>query len=168
MVEEYFFLLIDYINTAGFLETRASFGIDIIVTFLALLPILSGISIFFAIRKKLKLHQFTQFLLFFLSLISLILFAYNVYYQEGFDLLLEESSINGVMALIILVLHIVISMISLTLWIFALIYALSDKKRMALPGLYSVSHAQAGKRVFKGIVLISLSSIGIYWVLFVA
>jgi putative membrane protein len=168
MVEEYFFLLVEYVNKAGFLETRASFGIDVLVTFLALLPILSGISIFFAIRKKLKLLQFTQFLLFFLTIIALILFAYIVHYKEGFESLLQKTSIDGAMALGILVLHIVISIISLTLWMFALIYALSDKKRMALPGVYSVSHAQAGKRVFKGIFLIALSSSSIYWVLFMA
>ena len=153
---------------AGFLETRASLGIDVIVSFLALLPILSGLSIFFAIRKKLKLHQLTQFLLFFLTLIALVLFAYMIHSKEGFEVLLQKSSIDSVMALIILALHIVISLICLTLWLFALIYAIADKKRMALPGVYSVSHAQAGKRVFKSILLLSISSVGIYWMLFMA
>ncbi len=35
MIEEYFTFVIEHINTAGFLNTRASLGIDIIVTFLA-------------------------------------------------------------------------------------------------------------------------------------
>jgi uncharacterized membrane protein YozB (DUF420 family) len=168
MIEEYFFPLIEYIDKAGFLETRASLGIDVIVTFLALLPILSGVSIFFAIRKKLKLHQFTQFLLFFLTLIALILFAYIIHYKEGFELLLQESNLDSSIAFLALILHVVISIITLTLWMFALMYALSDRKRRALPGVYSESHAQAGKRVFKAIVLTALSSASIYWVLFMS
>lgn len=167
-MDEYLLFVLDKLDMFGFLETRASLSMDIIVSFLALLPILSGLSIVFAIKKHLKLHQVTQFLLFFLTLIALSLFAYMVHYKEGFELLIEGSSIDSTTALAILIIHIIISVSTLSLWMFALMYALSDKKRRGLPGVYSVSHAQAGKRVFKGILLTSLSSVGIYWMLFIA
>jgi len=167
-MEEYVLFVQDKLVIAGFLDTRAPLYMDIIVSFLALLPILSGISILFAIRRYLKLHQLTQFLFFFLTLIALALFAYSVHYNSSFELLLEESKLEPLTALVVLIVHIIISIVTLTLWTFALIYALSDRKRRALPGVYSLSHAQAGKRVFKGIVLTALSSLGIYWVLFMS
>jgi putative membrane protein len=167
-MDEYLLFTLDKLAMAGFLDTRAPLYMDIIISFLALLPILSGISIFFAIRKQIKLHKFFQFLLFFLSIIALVLFAYTVHYAKGFEGLLEKSSIDSIIALIVLIVHIIISIVTLTLWMFALMYALSDTRRRGLPGVYSESHAQAGKRVFKGIILTALSSVGIYWVLFMA
>ncbi len=167
-MDEYLLFVLDRLVGTGFLDTRASLSMDIIVLFLAILPLLSGVSIVFAIRKHIKVHQVSQFLLFFLTLISLVLFTYIVHYNKGFETLLQESSINSSIALALLVAHIIISLSTLTLWLFALIYALSDRERRGLPGVYSVSHAKAGKRVFKGILLMALSSVGIYWVLFVA
>lgn len=167
-MDGYLLFVLDKLMIVGFLETRAPLYIDVIVSFLAMLPILSGISIFFAIRKHLKLHKFTQFLLFFLTVIALVLFAYSVHYIEGFELLLQKSSIGSSVALAVLILHIIMVICTLTLWAFALMYALSDMKRRALPGVYSLSHAKAGKRVFKGIILIAVSSVGIYWMLFMA
>ena len=167
-MEEYLTLILNQLEIAGFFETRASLGMDIIISFLVILPILSGISIFFAIRQKLKLHQLTQFLLFFLTLIVLGLFAYIIYYNKGFESLLQKSSIDTGTGFMVLVGHAIISFSTLVLWFFALLYALSDRKRRALPGLYSQSHANAGKRVFKGILLTSFSTMGIYWMLFMA
>jgi uncharacterized membrane protein YozB (DUF420 family) len=168
IMEEYLLFVLNKLSVTGFLETRALLYMDIIIVFLVTLPFLSGISILFAIRKKLKFHQFTQFLLFFLTLISLVLFAYIVHYDKGFEILLLESSINNTQALVFLIAHIIISLVTITLWMFGLVYALSDRKRRALPGVYSQSHAQAGKRIFKGIFLTALSSFGIYWMLFMA
>lgn len=167
-MDEYLLLILDKLVIPGFLETRALLYMDIIVSFLAVLPFLSGISIVFAIKKYLKLHQFTQVLLFFLTLTALTFFAYIVHYKEGFELLLQGSTIDARVAFLVLIIHVIISLCTLTLWFFALLYAISDKKRRALPGVYSRSHAQAGKRVFKSIILTALSSLGIYWILFMA
>lgn len=168
MIEEYFAFVIDQLALPGFWETRASVYIDIIVSFLVILPLLSGLSIFFAIRKYLKIHQVTQFLLFFFTLVALSLFAYFVHYLNTFNLLLENSKIDETQALVLLGIHITISIVTLVLWFFTLMYALSDKKRRALPGVYSESHAKSGKRVFKGIILMAISSFSIYWVFFIA
>jgi len=167
-MEEYLIFVLDKLALAGFLETRASLSMDLIISFLVILPILSGISIFFAIRQKLALHQSTQFLLFFLTLIFLGLFTYIVYYIKGIEFLLQESSVGSTKAFLILVAHAIISLTTLVLWMFALLYALSDRKRRALSGLYSQSHKEAGKGVFKSILLTSLISVISYWVLYVA
>ena len=167
-MDEYLLFILNKLMETGFLETRAALYMDIIVSFLVMLPILSGISITFAIKKHLKLHQVTQFLLFFLSVMSLASFAYVVHYKEGFEALLQESSITSSIASALLIINIIISITTITLWIFALIYALSDKKRRGLPGVYSESHAKAGRRVFKGILLTTLTSVSTYWVLFMA
>ena len=168
MLEEYLAFTISQLDSSGFFETRASLSIDIIVSFLAMLPLLSGISIFLAIRKYLKLHQVTQLLLFLLSLVFLGFFAYIVHYREAFDLLLQESSIDKITILVLLVVHSFIAFVTLVFWFFVLIYALSDSRRRALPGVYSESHRKAGKRVFMAIVLTAISSVSIYWILFVA
>lgn len=168
MLEGYYTFFLSQLEVAGFLGTRASFYVDIIISFLALLPILSALSIVFAIRKYLKLHQFTQFLLFFLTLTSLSLFAYFVHYLNGFDNLVTKSSIDATTISILLVVHVMVSILTLVYWLFSLMNALADKKRRALPGVYSESHATAGKRVFKSIVVTAGTSVALYWVLFIA
>ncbi|CAA6798794.1 MAG: Unknown protein [uncultured Sulfurovum sp.] len=167
MLEEYLAFIINQLDSSGFLGTRASLFIDIIVSFLVMLPLLSGISIFLAIRKHLKLHQVTQLLLFLLTLAFLGIFAYIVHYREAFDLLLQESSVDRATILVLLVVHAFIASVTLVFWFFVLIYALSDRRRRALPGLYSESHKKAGKCVFTAIALTASSSVSIYWVLFV-
>jgi putative membrane protein len=158
--------IVNMLQTTGFLETRASLYMDIIITFMGMLPILIGFSIFMAKRGALKFHQFLQLLFFFLTLISLSLFAYSVHYMFGLTLLIEESSISSVQLYMILLLHIFLSITTMVMWFFTLIYALEDRKRRALPGLYSENHRKSGWRTFLGIFLTSLSSLVLYGVLF--
>jgi len=160
--------ILEQLSVVGFWGTNAPLHMDVMVSFLAILPILSGISIIFAIKRSFKLHQFTQFLLFFLTVAALGFFAYLAYYTNSFELFTKSSSIDYTLVLVALVTHAIIAISTVLLWMLSLMYALSDKKRRALPGLYSQSHTKAGKRVFAGIVLTALSAIGIYWMLFLA
>jgi len=152
----------------GFLGTRALFLMDVGVLFLALLPILLGLSILTAINGQYRLHKFTQSILFFLTLFFLALFAYVVHYQQGFDSLMSSSSINSNQAFYFLVLHVIVAMTTMVMWFIALLYAKADRKRRALPGVYSQSHRKTGWRICLGICLVSLTSVGLYWILFVA
>lgn len=165
---EYFLSLdTEMVSSGGFLGTRASFYIDTIVIFLAILPFVIALSIFFAINGRFKLHKFIQTLFFILTLISLALFAYIVHYKEGLETLLLQSSMMQLEALIFLGLHAFLAIITLIVWMFTLIYASEDRKRRALPGLYSENHKKLGRALFLGILFTSLSGIGIYWILFV-
>ena len=167
-MEDSFQSILEQLSVVGFWGTDAPLHIDIIVSFLVILPILSGLSILLAIRQSLKLHQFTQFLLFFSTVVTLGFFAYIAFYTKSFERFVQSSSIDHTLVGIALIIHAIIAISTLLLWMFALIYALSDKKRRALPGLYSQSHAKAGRRVFNGILLTGLTAIGIYWMLFLA
>jgi len=160
--------ILEQLSVVGFWGTNAPLHMDVMVSFLAILPILSGISIIFAIKRSFKLHQFTQFLLFFLTVAALGFFSYFAYYTKSFERFAQSSSIDYTLVVVALVTHAIIAIVTLLIWILALMYALSDKKRRALPGLYSQSHIKAGKRVFTGIVLTALSAVGIYWMLFLA
>ncbi len=167
MLEEWI-LGVDMVSQGGFLDTRASYLIDIIISFLVTLPIATICSIFFVKRGYIKIHQFLQISLFFITIGSLSIFAYTVHYIEGFDYLIRKSSINPNMAFAILTIH-VLSVITATMtWFLTIFYAINDKKRRALPGVYSGPHRRAGWRVLLSIVMVSITSLGIYWVLYIA
>jgi uncharacterized membrane protein YozB (DUF420 family) len=152
----------------GFLGTRASFSLDLLISFLAFLPISVAISILFVTKGYLKIHQFFQILLFLLTVSFLAWFAYIVHYKEGLALLLEQSSVPSSQVYLYLGIHILLSIIVIFKWFFSIVYALSDRRRRALPGLYSQAHIKSGKSTFLFIFLIALSSVGVYWALFVA
>ena len=158
----------DILSQGGFLGTRAPFLIDIIVSFLVALPIFIMISIFLAKRNYIKIHKLLQFSLLLISIISLALFAYSVHYIEGFESLLNQSSISSKEAFIILTIHITTVVITILIWLLTIFYALNDRKRRALPGVYSKAHGVAGRRVLFGIVMMALTSLSIYWVLYIA
>jgi len=167
-MNETFLLKIDMLTKVGFLDTGAPLYLDLIVSFLALLPFIIIFAILSAAKGSLRTHKFIQTLFFFLTLLTLTIFSYFIHYQDGFTLLLQKNIIDSTQVNILLFIHITIAFITLILWMFTLIYALQDRRRRALPGVYSGSHRKSGKRVFLGIFLTSLSSIGIYWMLFMA
>ena len=160
--------LIEGFSTLGFLETKAPLYMDIVVSYLAALPFLVAFSIFLAARGNLRLHQLTQTLLFLLTFSILSLFAYTVHYHLGLDALLSKTTMPHDQAIILLFAHITIALLTMFSWLLTLVYAISDRKRRALPGVYSRTHKRSGKRVFFGIFLTSLSAVALYWMFFVA
>ena len=167
-MSETFLYNVDIWSNVGFLGSRAPLYIDIVVSFFSLLPFLLLFSILLAGNNSLKLHKVMQVLLFLFTLLGLSLFAYGVYFQEEYTLLVKQSSIPSNQILYFLIFHILVVVVMMSKWLFAILYALSDMKRRALPGVYSEGHRRSGKRIFFGIFLISLTLVGIYWMLFVA
>ena len=165
---EQWILGVNILSQGSFLGTRATFLIDTIVFFLVTLPIIVMVSIFFAKRNYIKIHQFLQISLLLMTISALALFAYSVHYVEGFESLIQSSSIGVREAFVILTLHITTVTITILIWFLTIFYALNDKKRKALPGVYSESHKRAGQRVFVAIVMMALTSLSIYWVLYIA
>ena len=164
MFEE-FILELDMLSQ-GFLNTRATILIDGIISFLVMLPIIIMISILFAKRGYIKIHQSLQVSLLLMTISALALFAYSVHYVEGFEALIQQSSIGAGEAFVLLTIHVTTVVITLLIWSLTIFYADSDVKRRALPGLYSEIHRRAGRRVLLGIVLMSLTSVSIYWILY--
>ena len=166
MFEE-FILELDMLSQ-GFLNTRATILIDGIISFLVMLPIIIMISILFAKRGYIKIHQSLQVSLLLMTISALALFAYSVHYVEGFESLIQKSSIGAKETFIVLTVHITVVTITILIWFLTIFYALNDKKRRALPGVYSEPHGRAGRRVFLAIVMMALTSLSIYWVLYIA
>ena len=165
---EQWILGLDIVSQSGFLGTRATFLIDTIISFLVLLPIIIMISIFLAKINYIKITQSIQISLLLITIGALALFTYSVYYVYGFDSLLQQSSVGAKEAFIVLILDVITVVITILIWLLTTVYALNDIKRRALPGVYSEPHKRAGKRVLLAMVMMSFTSLSIYWVLYIA
>jgi uncharacterized membrane protein YozB (DUF420 family) len=141
---------------------------DIIVIIVGLLPFLIVLTIWFAKNKMYKWHRFLQTVLFLVTIIALIYFKYGMYTAGGFEFYMKGSSIDLTMAFYFLVFHVIIASITLILWFITMKFASADKKRRALPGLYSRDHKKSGKRLAFAISLTSITGIGVYYILFIA
>jgi len=155
-----------FLSSVGFLGTRAVFGMDVVVVFLIMLPLFIVVAIVAVKYEYMKLHLSLQMISFILTLIFLSFFLYNIFFIEGVEKLIAQSSIEPLRTWISLILHLFVAFLTLLMWFFALLYAFEDSKRRALPGVYSRSHREAGRRVFIGIVLTSFSGMVLYWILF--
>lgn len=152
---------------SGFLGTKAPFFMDFITLVVALLPLLIGIAIGFARKRSYRVHALLQRVIFVVSLVVVGYFEYGVRLVGGYDAFAEASTVSHSYLLSVLIIHIVISVVTLGIWTNTLWHASKDSKKETLPGLYSTSHKQAGMRTFTGIVLTSLSGIWVYLLLFV-
>ena len=157
-----------YISEIGFLGTRAFFYTDIVLVYMLMLPFLIFFSIWLAIKGKYTLHKITQILFFFITLGMLLLFYYEMYLLKIFNTLLVIGNSEATQPFYFLLFHLIVSFITFILWKSSILFASADKKRRALPGLYSRTHKIAGKRVFIGIFLISVSITILYWMLYVS
>ena len=158
----------EYLFNIGFLGTRAPYYMDGIIVYLLLLPILILFSIFSATNRQYSLHRFMQTVLFTLTLIALIAFNYGIHMVENFDKLMAISSVNYNLAFYLLIIQTVLSMLMLILWISTLLFAISDRRRKALPGLYSRSHKISGRRTFMVIILSIVTTACFYWMVYIA
>ena len=158
----------EYMFEAGFLGTRAPLFMDIIVIVVGLLPFLIVLTISFAIKKMYRLHRFLQTILFLVTIVALIYFKYGMYMAGGFEFYMKGSSIDTTKAFYFLIFHISIATITLLMWFATMKFASADSKRRALPGLYSSTHKKSGMRLAIGILLTSVTGVGVYYMLFIA
>jgi len=149
----------NYMFEAGFLGTRAPFFMDFVTLIVALLPLLMMSLISLAVHKKYKAHSFGQITLFIVSVIVLTYFETGVRVGGGFKTFMEGSSVSHNYALIVLIIHIIISVMTLFIWGFTLLRAKTH--------LQNATHKKYGRRTFVGVVLTSLSGIWVYLLLFV-
>jgi putative membrane protein len=153
---------------AGFLGTRAPFFMDLVTLIVALLPFLVGLAISFARKQQYELHGMVQTLIFIVSVIVVGYFEFGVRLGGGYEAFVKNTHVSHNYLLIVLIVHIVISVITLGIWASTLFHARKEHKRGGLlPGSYALVHKKAGLRTFAGIVLTSLTGIWIYLLLFV-
>ena len=156
----------DYMFQAGFLGTRAPFFMDFVTLIVAALPLLVGIAISLAKKSKYTLHRVVQTVILIISILVVGYFEYGVRVGGGYEVFAQGTQVSHNYLLIVLIVHIVISVVTLGIWISTVIRASKDYER-GLPGPYSKSHTKAGLRSFIGIVLTSLTGIWVYLLLFV-
>ncbi|HEY9189602.1 MAG TPA: DUF420 domain-containing protein [Sulfurovum sp.] len=157
----------DYIFQPGFLGTRAPFFMDVVSVIVAVLPFLIFGAIMLAKKKHYRAHENVQGLLFVVSVIVVGFFEYGVRMEGGYKNLMEGSSVSHDYLLYVLIFHILISVITLILWVKTLYFAKRYKKQTTLPGLYSEAHKKDGQRTFVGIILTMLTGAWVYMLLFV-
>jgi len=157
----------DFLFTSGFLGTRAPLFMDIVSVIVAVLPFLIYGAISLAKKGNYSAHESVQKLLFITSVIVVGFFEYGVRMEGGYKNLMEGSSVSHDYLLYVLIFHIIISVITLILWVKTLYTAKRYKKKSALPGLYSEAHKKDGIRTFIGIILTMLTGAWVYALLFV-
>ncbi len=149
----------DYMFGQGFLGTRAPLFMDMVTLIVALLPFLVAGAIYFAKIKKYKVHAFLQIVIFIVSVIVLSYFEFGVRLGGGYRYFIEGTTASHEYVFIVLMFHIAISVITLIVWIATFVMI----KRLLLTNM----HQKAGRIVFGGVVLTSLTGMWVYALLFI-
>jgi putative membrane protein len=152
---------------AGFLGTKAPFFMDFVTMIVALLPLLVGIAISFARNKNYKWHYVSQIAIFVISVLIVGYFEYGIRLGGGYEAFVKNTHVSHDYLFVVLMIHIVISVLTLGIWASTIFRAKSDSSQGGLPGNYSTSHKKSGIRSFIGIGLTSLTGIWVYLLLFV-
>ena len=157
----------DFMFQSGFLGTRAPLFMDIVSVIVFLLPFLIFGAILLAKKKNYSAHESVQKLLFVVSVIVVGFFELGVRMEGGYKSLMEGSSVSHDYLLYVLIFHIIISVVTLILWVKTLYMAKQYKKESTLPGSYAQTHKKDGQRTFIGIILTMLTGAWVYALLFV-
>ena len=156
-----------YMFQPGFLGTKAPFFMDFVTLIVAFLPLLVGVAISFAKKRNYTLHARVQWTIFIVSVIVVSYFEYGIRLGGGYETFVQNTHVSHDYLFVVLMIHIVISVLTLGIWASTLFRARSDASQGGLPGNYSKSHKKAGMRTFIGIVLTSLTGIWVYLLLFI-
>lgn len=149
----------DYMFELGFLGTRAPFFMDLVTIIVAILPLLMMSAITLAVKKQYKYHAIAQKTLFIVSVIVFAYFEAGIRMNGGFNAFMDSSSVSYNYAFMVLVAHIIISVLTLFVWVLTL----SKTKKH----LESNMHKKIAHITFTGIILTSLSGIWVYLLMFV-
>jgi len=156
-----------YMFQAGFLGTRAPLFMDVVTLIVALLPFLVHGAILLARKKMFILHAVVQNIIFLFSIVVIAYFEVGVRVGGGFDAFISGSDVDYTYALIVLVLHIFIAVVTLFYWMITIISGNYQFKKRQLPGFATRTHKILALKTFLGITLTSFSGIWVYLILFV-
>lgn len=157
----------EYMFQNGFLGTKAPLFMDVVTLIVALLPLIVYGAILLARKKMFILHAIAQNIIFIFSLVVISYFEIGVRVGGGFDAFISESGVEHSYALIVLILHILIAVITLFYWLLTVISGNYQFKKRQLPGIASLVHKKMALKTFLGITFTSFSGIWVYLLLFV-
>ena len=149
----------DYMFQAGFFGTRAPMFMDFVTFIVAALPLIMMGIIMLARAKKYKLHALMQGILYIVSVMVVVYFEYGVRVGGGFDFFMKDSGVEFTYAFVVLIIHIIISTITLFIWTKTLVLS----KRHLEKNI----HKSEGRKTFVGVTLTSLTGIWVYLLMFV-
>jgi len=151
----------------GFLGTNALLYMDIVTIYFALLPFMLAGSIYAAIRKQFDLHYRSQIVIFFITVVMVLLFEIGVRIDGGFLEFAKQSTFPMSFLSIFLAVHILIAVLSVILWVFVLYTGYREFNA----GVDRVDFARTHKRkthlLFGGLMITSITGVMIYFFLFV-
>jgi len=156
----------EYMFQSGFLGTRAPFFMDFVMIMVALLPLLVAVAISFAKKHKYNLHAVVHQIIFVAAAIVVGYFEYGVRAGGGYEGFVKGSSVSHVYAFYVLIFHIIVATLGFGVWLHTIWSARKDNQRNTLPGIYSQSHAKAGRRAFMWIVATAITGVWVYILLF--
>lgn len=147
----------------GFLGTRALWFMDLVTVWFALLPLLMGLAVFLAAKKRYRFHARAQGLLFGVTMVMVIVFEIGVRVSGGFVAYSEHSSVPFLPLTTLLLVHILIALFAVALWAWLLIDSFRCFQKEAA---VSPKHRRYGKVVYAGMTVTSFLGVLIYVLLF--
>jgi len=157
----------NYMFETGFLGTRAPFFMDLVTLIVAVLPLLVFGAILLVRKGYPRLHMLAQNIIFALSLVVIAYFEVGVRVGGGFDAFVSDTGISYTFALLVLIVHILIAIVTLYYWTLTMIGANMQYAKKELPGKYSLGHRLIAIKATLGIIFTSFSGILVYVLLFV-
>jgi len=151
----------------GFLGTHAPLYLDMVTIYFALLPFVLGASIYTAIRKQFVLHYRSQMVIFFISLVMVLLFEIGVRIDGGFLAFAKQSSFSMTFLSIFLAIHILIAILSVILWVIVLYTSYREFHAETDREDFAHRHKRKTHLLFAGLTITSVMGVMIYLFLFV-
>jgi len=157
-----------YPGIDGFLHSRASLGMDVVlVGLVALLPVMAW-SIRLARRGRHLLHKRLQLVIAGALLLAILCFEVDIRLVSDWKTRAEPSPWwpGGVLAA--LGIHLVFATTTFVLWVWVVWEAVARFPSPPAPGRHGRRHRLMGRLAALDLVLTAITGIGFYWLAFVA
>jgi putative membrane protein len=157
-----------YPGIDGFLRTRASLGMDVVlVALLALLPILAW-SIRLARQGRYLLHKRLQLFIVTALLLAILVFEVDIRLLSDWRTRAEDSPFwpGGVLAA--LGIHLIFAITTFVLLVWVVWEALARFPAPPVPGPHSRRHRLMARLAALDLLLTAVTGVGFYWLAFVS
>ncbi|MFP6674182.1 MAG: DUF420 domain-containing protein [Pirellulaceae bacterium] len=167
-------LFADYAGWNGFLGTRGSFMLDLLVlAMFAVLPVMGWSIYLVKYRKNYSLHKRVQLTLAVILLLSVLLFEVDMRLSstkwteraEPSPYFTPDVWCGAKYALMI---HLLFAIPTPLLWIYTIVKALRNFPSPPVPSDYSGQHIKTARLAAMGMVLTAVTGWCFYWMAFVA
>lgn len=157
-----------YPGIDGFLQTRASLMLDVVVlAMLVVLPALGASIWLVRYRRAYGWHKRLQLVLGAVLLVTVVVFEADMRFN-GWEERAKPSPHFGGLVQVSLWVHLVFAVTTALLWIYVIVQALRKFPRVPAPGPYSRTHARLARLAALDMVCTAVTGWVFYWLAFVA